>query len=236
MASLYSAAAKADSESMRTLFASVLFLGCAGACYCGALRSWGGGVFVYLGEERAPAAVRKLDDYSQLKSDALSQTVERQLLATAEVQKRDGQVGIHLGNPLLKLEDGTAGFGCRVRGRNGLYDRVELTFVGVGISSGGESAKMVVEAACEAMSTPEAMDPVWIPVGEIMKAAAKDADYVYGDGDAALRIQLLDIPGEWPPSWTLVGLRLTKKDSLNSLSLSGEKVRAARAAMLSFDL
>lgn len=218
---------------MRTFMAAKLFFSTAVLSYTLVLHSWGGGIFVYLGEERAPAAVRTLADYSELKPEALSASVERQVLGQAEVEKNEGHIGVHLGNPLIRLDDGTAGFGCKVRGRGGLFERVELTFMGVGISASGETARMVVEAPCEALTEPNTLSTIWIPLGEIVSAAAKDADYFYGDGDAALRIQLFDIPGEWPPSWSLVGVRLLKKDSEAVLAFNSEKIREARASRLS---
>jgi hypothetical protein len=219
---------------MRMLLAASLFVLCLLAAYTNVLRSWGGGVFVYLGEERAPAAVRSLADYSELKGEALSATAERQLLAQAEIAKRPGFIGVNLGNPLLRMDDGTSGFSCRVRGRDGLYERLQMTFDGVGVSTSGDIPKMVVEAPCEALTSPTNLDTVWIPLGEMVAAAARDADYVYGDGDSAMRIQMVNIPGEWPPGWTLTGVRLLKRDSA-SLDFEGVKLRSARASMLSFE-
>jgi hypothetical protein len=212
------------------LFAVVLAL-----CYGVALRSWDGLVFVYLGEERAPAAVRTLEDYAAVQGEAPWASTERQVLGFAEVQKRDGYVGLSFGNPLVKMSDGGAAFACKVRGHSGLYDKVEMTFTGVGVSANGESAKLVIEALCQAVNDPGKIDTVWIPMSEIVAQPARDGEHFYGETlPETIYVKASDIPGEWPQSWTLTNFRLLV-GSNGALSFDPAKLRSAREELLSFD-
>ena len=108
-------------------------------------QAWDGKVFVYVGEDRSPSAVRSLSDYSSIERKALYRSAHTQLLASAEVFKRDGQIGIQLGHPLLNRMSGGKEFGCQVQDHSGVFDRIEIIFMGTGISEGGAAPRVVAE-------------------------------------------------------------------------------------------
>ncbi len=219
---------------MRTTWTVILFCTFVFAGYKFAISSWGGVVYVYLGEERAPAAIRNSSDYSEVSHRNLGAPVEAQLVSEAEVAVREGAVGIYLGNPLLRTTEGLE-FACQVKGREGVYDRIEMSFMGTGISTSGDTAELIVEAPCEAGEQAWALAPIWIPIKQIVSVAAKDADY-QTDSEHPVTIHLRHVADEWPPQWVLSRVKLFRADDdENFLELDAQKMRVARSALLSFD-
>ena len=133
---------------MRKLIAPAFFIFALATGYWVSVESWNGAVYVYIGEQRSPASNRSMRDYSALDRKALSKSIHKQLLASAKVTERNGFMGVTLGHPLFKRAKGTGEFACPVQGRAGVFDRVELTFVGIGVSDSGEAPLMLVEAEC----------------------------------------------------------------------------------------
>ncbi len=217
---------------MRSFIQFSFFLGSVVIGYCLAIQSWGGGVYVYLGEERSPAAVRKMTDYSEVPRQSLHQAAHQQLLQGAEIEKKDGSVGVRLGNPLVRNENGASDFACRVRGREGLYDRVEMTFTGTGISEGGELAQMVIDSPCESAQEVSALSTIWIPMKEITALKAEDGDFDYD----AVKIHLLHIPGQWPDNWVLSSVRMFKADDAQpEWKVDAQTLRSSGRELMSFD-
>lgn len=219
---------------MRTVWPVILFFIFVHSGYKFAISSWGGVVYVYLGEDRSPAAVRNARDYSEMSYRNLGAPVEAQLVSEAEVEVREGSVGVYLGNPLLKTS-GHLEFACRVLDREGIYDRLELTFMGTGISTSGDTAEMVVEGPCEARDIAWALEPIWIPIQQITRAPAEDAE-LETEGDHPISVELKHMPGEWPPQWVLSRVKLYRSTEMeNALVIEAHQMRSSRAALLSFD-
>ncbi len=219
---------------MRTTGAVILFCTFVLSGYKFAISTWGGVVYVYLGEERAPAAVRNSADYSEMSYRNLGASVEEQLVSEAEVEMREGAAGIYLGNPLLRAAEGLE-FACQVKDRAGIYDRVELSFMGTGISTSGETAELIVEAPCESRDIAWALEPIWIPIRQIVSQPAKDADY-QTEGEHPVKFHLRHMPDEWPPQWVLARVKLFRSDDEEVfLEIDAQKMRSARASLLTFD-
>lgn len=219
---------------MRSLAAVILFFSFIFGGYKFATLSWGGTVYVYLGEERSPAAVRNTSDYSEVSYRNLGAAPEVQLIAEAEVEMREGSAGIYLGNPLFRTTRGNE-FGCRVKEREGLYDRVELHFIGSGISTSGDTAEMIVEAPCESVDLAWALQPVWIPIQQIVSGPAKDMDLAV-DGEHPVNVRLRHMPDEWPPQWVLTKVKLYRADDGEYFfEADSEKMRFARHSLLFFE-
>lgn len=198
-------------------------------------HSLNGQFFVFVGEQRSPAAVRSVLDYSSIERKALYRSAHTQLLANAEVIKRDGYAGIKLGHPVLSKGQGSKAFGCQVSGYDGMFNQIEITFVGVGISEGGVQPRMVVDAPCRAQKDLNYLETVWIPMSSILASEAKDQE-LHIFGSSPINVRLADIPSQWPQDWVLWSIRLYRDDNPEaSFMIDASALKEARPKMLSFD-
>lgn len=219
---------------MRPILTVIVFISSVICGYKLAIQSWGGTVYVYLGEERSPAAVHGSAGLSPVNRRAVGASVFAQLIGDAELVKKDGSIGIFLGNPLLKTQSGNE-FACRVKGREGLYDRVEMSFMGVGISTSGDTPEMIVEAPCESLDESTRIAPIWVPVKQIFATPAADADFKT-EGDHPVNIRVRNIPDDWPPQWVLSRVKLYRADDGEYfLEAGGADMKNARPSLLSFE-
>ncbi len=217
-------------------------LGPIGFCLCLLLGStvmvdsWNGAVFVYLGERRSPAAVRSMRDYSAIDRKALFSSVHRQMLEGAKIIKQQGQMALTLGHPLMKSSERNE-FACSVEGRPGLFDRVELSFTGTGISESGHQPMMTVESKCGSGGNLSELETIYIPMQDIVAAEAKDQEMqIFGDHPVMVRFN--HIPGEWPTGWVLSKVRFFREDDgEESLTIDADKMRenTGTGKLLSFD-
>jgi len=219
---------------MRKLLAPIAFFAFLMAGHWVSVDSWGGAVFVYLGEQRSPAAVRSIRDYSVIDRKALFSSLHKQLLEGARLVKQDGYVGLTLGNPLVKAARGTKEFACAIQGRPGMFDRMELTFLGAGISEAGRQPKMTVEADCSSGMNLTELETIWVPMHDIVTAAAIDQELqIFGDRQVIVRLE--QIPGEWPPSWVLWNVRLYRSaNPEEGVSVDNGKIRETNPKLFSF--
>ncbi len=219
---------------MRALFAQIGFCLFLTAGYVVSVESWNGAVFVYLGEQRSPASVRSMRDYSIVDRKALFASVHKQMLEGAKLMKEDGSMGLTLGHPLMKASDGND-FACPVQGRPGLFDRVELTFLGMGISESGHQPKMIVEADCTSGPNLSQLGTIWIPMADILATEPKDQELqFYGDQPKSIRLE--HIPGQWPNAWVLISVRFFRQAFPDeNLLIDAEKMRETKGKLISFD-
>lgn len=224
-----------DKLDMRTSAALIFFCAFVAAGFMIAVDSWDGVVYVYLGEQRSPAAVRVMGDFSAFDRKALFREAHQQLLAEAKIQKEGEMIALTLGHPLLKNTVGAGEFACPVQGRAGEFDRVEVTFHGVGISDGGEIPKMIVEANCRQGKSLSELETVYIPMAAVVKGGARDQDIEYG-GSHPVSIHLQSMPGQWPDSWALWSVRFFRQnDPGKALIIDVKKIREANPHPLAFD-
>lgn len=200
-----------------------------------AVESWDGNVFVYLGERRAPAATRSIKDYSAFSRQALFVPVPDQMMSPSQVWLKEGSVGLKLGHPLLKNDSGGGEFACALRGSPGVFNKVELTFTGTGISSSGDQPQMVVEVDCVPSEKLTELNTIWIPMQEIAKRPAQDQDFQLF-GEQPLHVRLINIPGEWPTGWVLSNVRMYDESAPTfSLTVDSARMRESGKKLLSFD-
>jgi hypothetical protein len=211
-ASLLAKAEISDNQCMRKLLITAGFFVCALTGMWLNERSWNGQVFVYMGRDRGPASVKSVKDYTALPGTSLSASAASQLLADANLVKESGYVGVQLGQVLMQAQDGEVGheFACEVGGRPGIYDRVELTFMGEGIAEGDTPPKMVVDAKCRAGNSMERLETVWIPMEDMLSLKPKNQD-LRSRGEEPTFIKLQAMPSSWPESWTLYQVRLYRE-------------------------
>ncbi len=220
---------------MRTFFVFAFFCLFVAAGFRVAVDSWHGQVFVYMGEQRAPASVRSIRDYSALDRKALFTSVQKQMLADASANAYGGFVGVKLGHPLVKVAGGASEFACPVQGHSGLFDRVELTFIGTGVSESGEQPKMIVESDCLPGENLNTLAPIFIPMQDIVRAPAKDQE-IQLFGEHSVVVRLVQIPSTWPRNWVLWNVKLFRQANPDeSLNIGSAKIREAHPKLLSFD-
>jgi hypothetical protein len=121
-----------------------------------------------------------------------------------------------------------------VQDRTGVFDHIELTFIGTGVSEGGEPARMVISAPCHSVNDVNRLDTVWIPMKTLMDLAPKDQEMDFY-GDNPVQVKLEAIPDQWPRNWVLWNVRLYREDSVESLTLDAPVLKAVRPTLLSFD-
>lgn len=220
---------------MRNLSVVIFFAFCLTlGCYLND-RSWNGQVYVYIGEQRSPAAVRSISEYSPVDHQALYRTVQGQLMAYAQVIKDDEMLGLQLGHPILTGKSGGHEFGCQVADHSGVYDRMKITFVGTGISEGGEAPHMTIDARCKSKKNLNQLDTVWIPMKSIVQSPAKDQKFVFGSEDT-VKLNFESIPSQWPEKWVLWNVRFYREDAPEqSLDVDAGALKQANAKLLSFD-
>src|SRR5262245_42165993 len=107
--------------------------------------TWSGNVYVYVGEERSPAAIKHLRDFYPMDGRVLRESLETQMFDNVNFMNRESEIGIRLAHFLLLDSKGRRQFACQSENRPGLYDRVEISFVGVGVSDDGKIPKMTVD-------------------------------------------------------------------------------------------
>ncbi len=198
-------------------------------------RAWNGQVFVYIGEQRSPAAVRSISEYSSLDRQALHRSAQEQLLAHAQVLRDGDRLGVQLGHPLVD-RDGGKEFGCQVQDHFGAFDQVELTFMGNGIAENGVAPHMVVTSRCRSQQDLNQLDTIWIPLGEILGTPAQDREFLFPSSDP-VSVRLEHMPDQWPENWVLWSVRFFRQDdTANSLTLDSSLLRQARPDMLTLEL
>jgi hypothetical protein len=174
--------------------------------------------------------VRTLEDYSSLDRKALYRSAHSQLLANALILHQDGRLGIQLGHPLVHHGRGQD-FGCQAQSRSGVYDRMEMTFMGTGISANGETPQMTVDSLCKSDSDLNHLDTVWIPAGQILQMKPEDQTLPTAEG---VVVRLKSIPDQWPEDWVLWSVRFYRTNNPeNSMTIDNNQLRKDRPHMLS---
>jgi hypothetical protein len=200
-------------------------------------RSWGGKLFVYLGKQRSPAAVRSLGAYSVIDREALNRTVEEQLMAFAEIYKDEGLLGVQLGHPIVNRAGSGKSFSCQVEDLSGLYDRIEVTFVGTGISENGETPKMIIDSKCRAERDLNELETIWIPMQAIMDSEPRDQQFEF-PSENLVKLRLESIPSQWPQNWVMWSVRFYSEgtsDDNGDLVINAALLRRTRVQLPSFD-
>lgn len=221
---------------MRNIFVPIFFVFVLFAGFKISTESWNGSVYVYMGEQRSPAALRETRDFTAVDRKSLSGTLSKQLLASAKLQELNGYIGVTLGHPLFKRAKGTGEFACPVKGRPGVFDKVELVFMGTGVSEGGEPPTMVVEGECAPGNTVSEMRTIWIPLKSIMASNPQDQELQLF-GDQPVTVRLRQIPGAWPENWVLQSVKLYRENNpADHMMVDAKAVREGNPKLIQFGL
>jgi hypothetical protein len=158
----------------------------------------------YLANERNPAAIRKVFDYSHFDGEPLKVRSLKRLISDAQVIAQQSQVGIELGHFVTKGEGGRGQLACDY------YNRVTLKFEGEGVFEGGEKPVMTVEAPCQISADINRIETIWIPHLRLMaenKQPAASIEASFPD-QSGVQFKFDNMTSVWPKEWTLISVRL----------------------------
>lgn len=187
--------------------AFLLFFVCAYFGFRMASNSWQGVRYVYLGDDRAPAALHNLRDFSKLDAKALSLAAHNQLVSHAEIIRQSDQVGVKLGHFITRTAEGRREFACAVQNRSGAYDRISMSFMGLGVSDSGEVPTVTVETNCKSSTDLDWLETVWIPMNYIAALGNNDQEIQTYEAEP-MTISIAGMTSDWPESWVLTKVRL----------------------------
>jgi len=194
--------------------------------------AWNGVVYIYVGEDRSPASVKNLSDYYPVSNKFLRKPIAEQLFDNVAFVNRESEVGVQVGNFLTTDESGNRRFACQTENRGGVFDRVELSFVGIGVSDNGNIPKMTVNSTCAAEDDLTTLSPIWIPMGDIYQAEPKTQELHFPEfGSTAVHFE--NLASSWPEKWALVKVRLYNSVSGSPAILLEPKTNSH--STLSFD-
>lgn len=186
------------------------------------LKSWDGEFYVYLGDSRSPAAIQRNLDFSNLNGSELLLASQRRLVSSARILLQDQQVGIELGNFVTKDVAGNKVLACRA------YDRVSVEFRAEGMAESGSVPTMTVESLCREGSDLTRIQPIWIPVEQILNQSPGDLELQIWDKDP-VAVKLSQVGSAWPKTWRLTSVRLyNKHDTQKEIVIDPEAVRELR--------
>lgn len=173
-----------------------------------ARESWDGVLYVSVEDWRSPSAIKGLRDLSSLRGASLSDAAEFQFSSQSEVRLTEEGFEIRLNQFVMRDSGGKKNFVCRVEGRPGVFDRVELKLTGIGIAEAGKLPELTLEADCKSQPHPEQIGfiRILVPMAEIYKLKPIDQDlYLYDNQRSFVRIS--QMTSEWPTEWRLQSVK-----------------------------
>jgi hypothetical protein len=114
---------------------------------------------------------------------------------------------VQIGNFLITNSEGKRRFACQTQNGGGIFDRMELSFVGEGVSDNGNIPKMTVISNCSAEDDLTILSPIWLPMGDIYQAEPQSQELHFPEfGSTAIHFE--NLASSWPERWSLVRVRL----------------------------
>ncbi len=180
-----------------------------------------GVVYVDLGDGRSPAAVRKTYDVSDLDGMALSKKINERLVGDAHVLQKEGAIGLELGQFVSQVGN-TKRLSCAI------YNKVQLVFMAEGEANSGHAPEMLVEGDClTAKEKVMWMQPIWIPVADVLSRPTTTNDISYYESDP-VSLKFTYVGSEWPKRWVLNSVRLYHTDKAEKdVVVDNAEIRAA---------
>lgn len=151
---------------------------------------------------RDPAAIRQSYDFTHLRGSALDVAMKERTLAGLDFVREKGQLGIQLGHFALVNAQGEKTLACRE------YPKVTMAFEAEGVVVNGERPRMEVEGGCEFNADLTRINPLMIPVQNILGEKPADGDFQFRDGKPVV-VRFSNLSDQWPRRWVLVGIRMS---------------------------
>ena len=174
-------------------------------------------------KNRDPAAVNTAVIDMSVKSGLdLHNAIREKLLGSLQVKRVSSQAGVALGHFYLKNkgEDKAA---CV------LYPTVSLTFFAEGISVAGNKPMMEVEGRCELTSDNSGINPLMIPVDQILSEAPGDGEFQFRQGQK-LTVKFANLPEGWPKKWILNSIKLNNVQTKETYILENSEIQKQRGS------
>lgn len=176
-----------------------------------AKSSWDRLSFVYVGSERSPAALRGMKDFSSLRGSSLNEAAANELIDQIKLLPMDGGIRLELNQFILRDQQGHKNFVCRIGGRDGVFDRLEVTLMGYGVSEHGESPEMIVTSDCVSSDDGKSVGSIAISIPMREVANLKPVDQSLALGDSLMTtVRLVNMTSVWPEEWQVLSVRYFK--------------------------
>lgn len=169
--------------------------------------------------QRDPAAIRNVFDFSTLSGTDLTTAIKKRLLAGAAVVQYDEGLGIELGHFAMEGITGGKALACTE------YQKVILGFSAEGMASSGEKPTMEVEGKCEFSSDLTKINPILIPVEKVLHETVSDGELQFRDG-TPVTLRFHGMTDEWPRQWLLTSVKLANASGTREVIISSDEVKA----------
>jgi hypothetical protein len=193
----------------------------------------GYGVILYTSDwgpiNRDPAAIRQVNDFSNLSGSSLINAMKKRIISGAAVIRKNESLGIELGHFAMAKITGEKTLACQE------FQNVILRFEAEGVATSGERPVMEVEGACEFSEDMTKIMPIFIPVGKVLAEKPSDGEFQYREGKQ-VTIRFHGMTEEWPTRWLLTSVRLSKFADQKELLIESEEVSQllGRPMMINF--
>lgn len=167
--------------------------------------------------ERDPAAVRSGFDFSHLKGERLQDAVKQRLMAGLTLKKDTQGAGISLGHFVFIDERGEKKMACQA------FGKVSFTFEAEGVSVGGDKPQMEVEGRCENSADMAMINPLFIPVANILGERPGDGEFQFNQG-SGITVRFANLPESWPKMWLLKSVKLVNEKNSEALVVESDEV------------
>lgn len=171
---------------------------------------------VHQEESRRPAALPRVFEETEIKSEQSLAAIHGQVLKSAESFSINGSNGVRLGH-------------FEVRGPNGLpmsacsmYSRLELTYTAGDMAVSGEPPLMVLEGPCSLSRDGTTLSPLAIQFERIFKAEVKNQTMQTFD-DPDVTATFINVSDSWPHTWVLNRVRLYDPSDTEGKSITIEQ-------------
>jgi hypothetical protein len=170
--------------------------------------------------EREPAAIPRIYDYSHLEGEALQRASKDRLIGAAKIIHVGDAEGLELGHFVTKNKDGQNVGACEI------YDKVEMTFFAGGMAVSGDSPTMTVSGPCVPADNINVISPLMIPYSKILNLPVKDQEINDSEeSGSGVSVSFKNVSDSWPQLWILQTVKLTNSSEFPEVTADEKDIR-----------
>jgi len=203
--------------------AFILFIACAVAFQHLSLMHWKESSATLF---RRPASIPKVFDFSELQGTALEDAARKHLISDAKSIREKDRAGFYLGHFVTRNLDGKSALACDI------YNRVSMTFLAEGMAMSGDRPSLTIDASCEVGDNVNQMEPIWIPIAEIMAQKPGNMELQL-NSPKPITLKFQNIESTWPTYWILSELKIYNRTDGRSISVDNTTIYKLSSAPLS---